>query len=41
MEEYFEKQVSDIYTRVVIELEQNPIRRFTHAEVGFFEMWWR
>jgi hypothetical protein len=40
-EEYFERQVSSIYTNVVTALEANPERKFTHAEIAFFEMWWR
>jgi alpha-mannosidase len=40
-EEYFEKNVNAILTNVMIALESNPKRKFTHAEIGFFEMWWR
>jgi len=40
-EEYFEKSVNDIFNNVTAALLANPKRKFTHAEIGFFEMWWR
>ena len=38
--EYYKGAVGDIYTNVVEYLWQNPDKRFTHAEIWFFQHWW-
>ena len=40
IEEYYESQVKHILTNVIDALEAVPERTFTHAEIGFFNMWW-
>jgi hypothetical protein len=30
-----------ILDNVMVALEADPKRKFTHAEIAFFEMWWR
>ena len=39
-EQYYRQSVDQILTNVFRALQLDPKRRFTHAEISFFEMWW-
>lgn len=41
MDEYQLSQVDVIIDNVVLQLEQNPDRRFTYGETSFFAAWYR
>jgi hypothetical protein len=40
-EEYYSSQVDQILTNVMNALVKDKKRKYTHAEIAFFEMWWR
>jgi hypothetical protein len=40
-EEYYSSQVDQILTNVMNALVKDKKRKYTHAEIGFFVMWWR
>lgn len=40
-DQYYDDQVKHIYTHVVGALETNPKRTFNHAEIWFFQRWWK
>jgi hypothetical protein len=40
-DEYYEQRVNKIISSVIAALLENPLRRFSQAEVYYFERWWR
>jgi hypothetical protein len=40
-EEYYLLNAKSIFTSVVNYLTVNPTKTFTHAEIWFFQRWWR
>lgn len=39
--EYYTNHVSQIFTSVIEALQENPSRKFNHAEIMFFSLWWK
>ena len=40
VEDYYQKMVKKIFSEVFIALDKDFTRKFTHAEIRFFIMWW-
>ena len=41
VDEYYDREVRNIITSVVEQLQLNPARKFIYVEQAFFQRWWR